>query len=170
MKKILSSLAGIILGLTLMIPVASAQNWNWGSTTYQGQPVYYQNNNAYGYSNPYYTAPTNYYYKKVTKVSPTLKVVNALSTLSHPYYKNYYGNYYGNSYGNSYGNYYYPTTYQPTYRTTYNYAPAAKKYYNYGYKVGNKYKNINGGYYVTNPLYVASNYTWPVTKYAKYWW
>ena len=157
MKKILSSLAGIILGLTLLIPTASAQNWNWASTTYNGQPVYYQNYNTYGYSNPYYTSPTNYYYKKVTKVSPTLNVVNALSTLSYPY-----GNYYGNSY--------YPTTYQPTYQTTYNYAPAAKKYYNYGYKVGNKYKDVNGGYYVTNPLYSASNYTWPVTQYAKYWW
>ena len=179
MKKLITLLTGLAASFMLLIPVASAQSWSWvtPSYTYTGQPMYNTTYVPYGYSNPSYVTPTNYYYKKVTKVSPVTTVYSALSSLQGNYYHKCGTSYCYNGVNVIPYTHYYPYT--------------NKKYYNYGYKIGKKYQTVNGGYSVINPSYnhyknynnsyynsynnynkysnyTASNYTWPVSNYAKY--
>lgn len=157
MKKLFGLLMGLVASFVLMTPVASAQTWGW-TQTYTGQPGYSTQYANYGYSNPYYVAPVNYYYKQVSQVTPVAKAFYYLSTLpTQSQYSNYY----------PYGSYY---TYNYNKVVTYDYVPTTQQYYKYGYKIGAKYANANtyynaynGGYYTVNPSYTVptpSYYYW----------
>lgn len=163
MKKLFGLLMGLVASFVLMIPVASAQSWGWVTSP---QPVYYTQYSPYGYSNPYYTAPVNYYYKQVTKLTPTAKAFYYLSTLPNSYYYP------------SYNGYYYNTNTYNAYNTgiAYTYTTNPQKYYKYGYKYaygdtgGNVDNTWYSAYYTTNPQYTfATKYSLPLNNYLSYW-